>query len=118
MTRIETHANETPIPALSAPAGRRSLARAASLFNRPIPMCLLALLAILGSCQTYGRSVAPSYDSSRYDESTLAQATDPKNEADPANSAESNAVPLLFLTFVGLAGMALSRTGPSHDDRH
>jgi hypothetical protein len=81
-------------------------------------MGLLALLAILGSCQTYGSSLPPSYEDARYAETTPAQPAAPGRELNTATAAESNAVPLLFLAFVGLAGMALSKTGPSHDDRH
>jgi hypothetical protein len=102
---------------LAIPQPPGPFVKAACFLNRPILIGLAAFLSLLGCCQAYGGSVGTSYQRANY--ADLAPV--PPHDDTPnfgTGSSESDAVPLLFLSFVGLAGMALSRTKSSRDDRH
>jgi len=115
MAQIQTTGKSGTVEDLSAKSVPPSFAKTASLLNRPILMGLLSLLVILGYCQSYGTSVNPGYSLSRYPVAASVPPSSADSETDPNGDSSSTAVPLLFLSFVGLAGMALSRTGASRE---
>jgi hypothetical protein len=89
----------------------------AYFFSRPILIGVLALLASVVCCRMYSQAVSTSYNAPSYSDSA-AHSSNPRTiQKDGQNSPEENALPLLFLSFVGLAGMALSRTRPSDNAR-
>jgi hypothetical protein len=117
MSQIEHTVKESARRNTSGKTVERQLPNVPVFLNRPVLMGLLSLLAILSYCQTYGTTVNPSYQLSRYSEIAFQKPASTSPELNPNPKSQSTALPLLFLSFVGLAGMALSRTGSSKNDR-
>jgi hypothetical protein len=115
MAQIQTTGKGVAAEALSGKPVPPSFVKTAGLLNRPILTGFLSLLVILGYCQSYGTSVNPGYSLSHYPEATSVSPSPADSKTDPNGESSSTAVPLLFLAFVGLAGMALSRTGASRE---
>jgi hypothetical protein len=115
MAQILTSAKGTSVEAISGRMASQSFVKTTAFLNRPILTGLLSLLVVLGYCQTYGTSVNPAYPLSRYPAVTSVSPSSSGNETDPNGESSTTAVPLLFLSFIGLAGLALSRTGASRE---
>jgi hypothetical protein len=78
---------------------------------------LMGTFALLSS-QASGQADGPGYGRSSQRDMAHSRSHVASGAWDATDSAESNAVPLLLLAFVGLAGLALSRTRSSNDDRN
>ena len=109
-----------PTPAAGGlPAGRaryRFLSMAYFL-SRPVLIGLLAVLSSVVCCQAYAQSVSQSYEAPRYGQTAASAPHAGSDAPGKGHSRDSEAVPLLFLSVLGLAGMALSRIRSSKEPR-
>jgi hypothetical protein len=111
---IQKKGGEAISLSLGQPA--RPVLKAAWFLNRPILMGVAAFLSILGCCQAYGQGAGPSYGKPHYAALATSSSSSENGDLKDNDLHRSDALPLLFLTFVGLAGMALSRTKSSPND--
>ena len=117
MVLIETPEKAAAVGVLSIERTSFRFLGAAYFLTRPILMGILALLFSILCCRAYGETSSTRYPMPPYAPATPVLAQSINHQPKATRHADAGGVPLLFLSFIGLAGMALSRTGTSREAR-